>query len=411
MNGSSRTNAATLWLIAMFTIVPALARAQVSPPPQLDDASRPRIHVRGLSMNPSVAVTNAGIDTNVFNSVVFPQRDFTMTLSPALDSWVRAGRARLAMRGQMDLVYFQKFVGERSIDGGVGAKLDMPLNRLNPWMEGGTYSGRQRVGYEIDVRSRHRDDTFGLGVGYRFGANTSVSLGAHRDTTKWDGDATFFGTSLSRTLDRTSDSATLTYQQHLTVLTTFVAEASAQRDRFAFATDRNTDSTRGVVGFNLESDALINGTVRVGYRRFDPVSGGFEPFQGVVAAGTVSYVLHGSTRFEVDLQRDAQYSFEPAYPYYVQTGATVTLTQRLTSRWDVQGRFGRQQLAYRVAQGAIDALPSRLDRIHAAGGGIGYRLNRGVRFGINVDRNERHSPLVERQYGGFKAGASVTYVR
>jgi hypothetical protein len=141
--------------------------AQVVAPQPLELVDRPpRVQARGLALSPAINLTNFGVDTNVFNSVDNPKSDSTFTVSPSMDLWLRAGRMRLAMRGQADVVYFARFASERSIDGGTAAKLTVPLNRLTPYVDLGVFSGRQRLNQEIDVRSRRKFDSLGLGASY-----------------------------------------------------------------------------------------------------------------------------------------------------------------------------------------------------------------------------------------------------
>ena len=42
------------------------------------------IRLGPIGLNPTLAITNFGIDDNVFNDASDPQRDFTMTVTPRL---------------------------------------------------------------------------------------------------------------------------------------------------------------------------------------------------------------------------------------------------------------------------------------------------------------------------------------
>lgn len=398
-------------VVGFVLMTPALTRAQVAPPQQLDDATRPRIRIRGLSVNPTIAVSNAGVDSNVFNSVDDPRRDFTMTVSPALNGWVRAGRARVAVRGQSDIVYFQRYASERSFDGGFGAKFQVPLNRISPWVQGGIYSARQRSGYEVDLRSRRILTDTSAGIDYRFGGKTTLGLSVHRSETAWSGDAQLFGNSLSDSLDFVSTAATVTYRQDLTALTAVVTEVSTVADRFRVATERNADSVRVVAGFDLKTRALIDGSARVGFRNFDTVGGGAESYRGVVAEVDLGYVLRGVTRFSVEVERDTNYSFDRDYPYFVQTGVSIAVTQRIIGSWDAQARANHQQLSYRSRIGSLTSIVGRMDKVDRYGLGAGYRLNQDLRLGFNLDREQRASALDSRAYRGYRFGGSATYER
>jgi hypothetical protein len=113
----------------------------------------------------------------------------------------------------------------------------------------------------------------------------------------------------------------------------------------------------------------------------------------------------------VTTERDLDYSWEPSYPYFVLTGATLTLTPQLTPRWDVMGRVSAQHLAYRTAIGVPELLRDRVDRFEMVGAGLGYRIGGDMRVGFNLDRERRTSPVRQRAYEGFRTGVSVTYGR
>ncbi|MEQ1760519.1 MAG: outer membrane beta-barrel protein [Vicinamibacterales bacterium] len=398
-------------LLVCLLLLPDFVSGQVSLPSPLSEETRARVRIGGIQLNPTIALSNAGSDNNVFNSVDDPQRDFTATVTPAADVWARVGRARIAARGRADLIYFAKFASERSVDAGVGSRLEFPLNRIVPWAEIGTFSGRQRAGYEIDQRSRRRQNDFGLGLDVRVAPKTTVGLGLRRATTTWDGDATFLGNSLAIALDRTQDSTTFAYRQQLTVLTTLAFDATAATERFDFSPDRDTDSVGIMVGFDLNTRALISGRVRVGAKKVDPVGGGFAPFKGVVANALTGYTLRGTTRLELEVARETMFSYDLLYPFFVQTGAKGTVTQRVSSSWDVQVRIGRQGLAYEAVRGRTDLLRNRIDHVDQRGGGVGYRFKWTIRVGLNFDWMKRSSLLSARDYGSFRIGAAVTNVR
>ena len=62
-----------------------------------------------LSLKSTIALTNIGIDTNVFNAASSddPQSDFTMTFTPVTDLWLRMGRTWISGRIDVDWVYYQ----------------------------------------------------------------------------------------------------------------------------------------------------------------------------------------------------------------------------------------------------------------------------------------------------------------
>jgi hypothetical protein len=162
-------------------------------------------------------------------------------------------------------------------------------------------------------------------------------------------------------------------------------------------------------GFEFSPDALLKGRASVGVRRFKPVSGELPDYTGPVAAVELSFAPRETTRFDVKVDRDVQYSFEPLTPYYVATGGGVTVMQRLVGQFDVTGSFARHMLAYRAIEGAaLDR--DRRDNVNILGGGVGYHLSQGARIGFNVEYSERQSnDVLRREYDRLRMFGSVTY--
>jgi hypothetical protein len=396
-------------LVSCACVVAVPANGQTPAPAA--DGDRARVQLGPLGLTPSVALTNFGIDTNVFNDFEDPKRDFTFTVSPQVDALVRAGRSRLHVMARSDLVYFQQYSGERSADSAIDSRLEFRGSRVTPWISAALTSGRQRFGYEIDLRTRRTITDTAAGIDARLAGRTRVVLSAQRTGYAYDATEVFLGASLREALNHRNDSVGLELRYDLTPLTTFVVSTQTSRARFDFSPSRDTNSLRVDSGFDLSPFALVSGRGRVGYRTFDGVGGGLPAYSGLVASVAAGTTVKGRTRVDVATARDVTYSWELAYPYYVQTGATLTVTPRLTQRWDVQGKIGTQRLAYRPARGVPDLLPHRVDSYNVRGAGVGFRMGREMRLGFNVDRERRTSPVRRRDYLGYRTGISVTYGR
>ena len=83
----------------------------------------------------------------------------------------------------------------------------------------------------------------------------------------------------------------------------------------------------------------------------------------------------------------------------------VTATQRIAGPFEVVGRARRAWLDYSPLEGLASA---RTDRLDDFGAGIGFRF--GIpRLGFDVERIERRSPVMSRQYQGTRYFGSLTY--
>ena len=396
------TRAVLVGMLAL--LIPSSVLSQQIP---TDDpvASAP-IRLGALGLGPRVSLSNFGVDTNVFNQAGDPQRDFTFTVSPGTDIFLRTGRGLLTISGGVELVYFQEFDSERSVNSNAKGQYEFRFNRLRPYASASTLNTRQRPGYEIDARARHYETDFRVGTDLRFMSKSTARIEFQSLDYSFAGDAIFAGRPLNQELNRNLTAAAVSWSQRLTALTTWSTRVSRESERFEFDNARNSDSFRISSGFELGRFALIRGSAFGGYRRLVAADGGILPeYSGVTADINVSYTAPTQTRLGAVVARDVQYSYDPATPYYVQTGWTATLTQRVVGRWDVQLSGGRDRLTYR----SINPTSNQKDFIGRFGAGVGYALNDELRASIDVNSFYRSSDIPTREYGGIRAGVSVTY--
>ena len=95
-----------------------------------DPVANAPIRLGVLGLGPKVTLVNLGVDTNVFNEVEDPKEDFTFTVAPALDLWMRTGRGLLTLNGKVEFVYFNQYTSERSINPFGSAQYEYRLPRL-----------------------------------------------------------------------------------------------------------------------------------------------------------------------------------------------------------------------------------------------------------------------------------------
>ncbi len=169
-----------LLLVIMTCVCAAASRAGAQSTAPDPGAARARVQFGPLGLTPSVALTNLGIDTNVFNDVDDPKGDFTFTVSPQVDASLRVRRARLQVMARSNLVYFHQYSSERSADTAIDSRLEFRGTRITPWVGASLSSGRQRFGYEIDLRFRRVARDVGAGVEARLTGRTRVLASAHR---------------------------------------------------------------------------------------------------------------------------------------------------------------------------------------------------------------------------------------
>lgn len=364
-----------------------------------------------LSLKSAIALTNIGVDTNVFNAASSddPQSDFTMTFTPVTDLWLRMGRTWISGRIDVDWVYYQTFSSERSANADYQISVSRTLNRLALKGTARHLSTRERPGFEIDARSDRTETEFDATVDMRASAQTYVGGRAWRRRVEFDKDEVFRGANLAEELNRTVDGHALTVRRELTPLTSVSLQIGREQDRFVLSPLRDADSSRIIAAATFQPLALISGNAALGYRHFMPRSADVPAYRGTTTAVNLSYSLLGMTRFGVDVSRDVQPSLEFDQPYYLETGVSGSVQQQIVGPFDVLARIGTRRLAYRDRIGAAPELSHRTDRVQAFSIGAGYRLGTDKRLGFTIERQNRTSSIDAHAYRGLRFGMSLTY--
>jgi hypothetical protein len=397
-------------LVALVVSLSATAAVSAQTSDGGPDPAAVRVRIGPLWMNPSVSMPNMGIDTNVFNdpSAATPRRDFTITVSPKTDLWLRLGRTWLSGTIAEDIVWYQKYVSERSSNTAYVVAWKAPLNRLVVATSARWIDTRSRPGFEIDARAQRKEPSYAASVEVRGFAKTFIGVRGTSRRVEFSEASVFQGTSLKTELDRTETSAAITIRHELTPLTSLTFSAGRSEQAFKFS-PRDATSNDYTLSVSFDPAALLKGTATFGYTAFDPAAADLPAYNGTTASVNLSYMLLGSTRFAGTVSRNIEFSYDIDQPYYVQTGVTGSIAQQLFGPVDVVGRFGSQSLEYRNRTGAEGIVADRTDRLRSYGGGIGYHLGEDLRLGFNIDKERRRSVISDREHEGLKYGTSLTY--
>jgi hypothetical protein len=135
MTGATRISWRSIAVAAVLAAAPVYA--QDAPPPEPD--AEANVRFGPLSLKSTIALSNLGVDTNVFNEADAdrPESDFTMTFSPNTDMWLRMGRTWVTGTVQIDWVYYNKFTSERAANSAFRLGVDRTFNRVAikgmPW--------------------------------------------------------------------------------------------------------------------------------------------------------------------------------------------------------------------------------------------------------------------------------------
>ena len=413
--GKSKHTGGAAALVIML-VLPVAVAAQTTPSVAIDEARESaRLHLGPLLAKPSVQLVELGIDNNVFNVYGDRQQsDFTFTLVPKVDVWVPiAKRALFQVSPAAELVWYEKFETERSIDPRIAGRGELYLERITLFGEGSYINTRQRPNQEIDVRARHIDTSATAGVDVAITPEMSIAVAGHQLTTRYADTAEYDNTSLQRTLNRDTEGIELKVKYRLTSLTSIGVRSDLSRDIFTMSPARNSESVRVMPGVEFKPRALITGSAYVGYREFMPSDPKVLPdFKGLVAQLGISYTLLGSTVFGVSYNRDLTYSYDELQPFFVDDSVGASVRRAIGRRFDVLASADRHNYAYKdlivPLQPAIPTRP-RVDVTWTYAASFGYRIGREGRIAFGASYWLRDSTtIVFRNYDNLRFGTSVS---
>lgn len=387
--------------------------ADAQTPTAIDDArAGARLHIGGLYVTPTFQLKELGLDSNVLNQSGEQTPDFTFTLSPGATLAVPiAHRALLAGHVDTDLVYYQKYSSQRSINPNVAMRATLFLHRLTLFADGSYLNTRERVNQEIDARARRISSSVSGGFNLRLVPKVSFGLTGQISRTDYAEDQIYHRVDLREALAADTKSVSAHINYVATPLTTFVLTGGADETRFLFSPQKDADSFRVMPGVEFKPRALVSGSAYLGFRRFQPKDALVPEFTGPVAQLSLRYSLRAATTFSTSLDRDVAYSYQALEPYFVSTGFGVSVRRQLVGPFDATVGFQIFHYRYQdLLPLAAVATTKRVDTTTNYSGDMGYRVSRKGRLGVGLSYWQRESNRdLQVAYNGLRFGCTFSY--
>ena len=400
------------WRRIIAAVIVALCGASVAEA-QASDPPREAPFLFGpLTLAPVIDLF-ATYDNNLFNSSDPETRegDFNTTLSPALDAWWRSGHARAVGRVKSDLIYYKQFEDLRAVDWSTNGRLDVPINRLRPFVSGGFTSTTNSQTIEIDTIAKQTAGTFRLGSGVRLTPRAEFEVSFERAMRNYQEDPIFGDANLAAELDYTTKVGRVAFLYEVTPLTTVGVEGLWGRDRFDISTEKDSDNTYILPFVEFKPTALISGRASIGIQSRKVLSGASPDFTGTVINAQLMYTLLDRTRFVGTVSRNLEYSYIEGRTDYTEGVIGVSVQHRLNDRWDVGGNVSRTRNSYSgsTQAGSDIAITYPEERYTALGMRVGYGIRR-ARIAFGLDHFIRDVAEDEvRNYDRTRAYSTVTY--
>lgn len=394
------------FVLLALVLAPAVLRAQGVLPPDAPDTAR--IRIGPVALQPRLEIRELGVDTNVFNDADGPREDFVFSIRPGADARLRFGAVRLSYRGWTEGIYYRKYEDERAVNSFGEFRGELRLARVIPYFSIAGLETQERPNAEIDLRADRVERTFEYGAYVallsRTGLHVSVQQHRHRYAPGQEVD----GEDLARQLNEKDRTVQAALRLAVTPITTLSVTAARESMTFDLSPGRDSRSVRFGPQIDFDPAGLLSGSAFVGYRRFEPTDPDIPDYRGVVARTSVAVTLP-ETRVTGRLSRDVSYSyFEPA-PYYLMTGAGITVNRRLVGAVDLQVHGSRDRLNYRTRSSAGADVAPGVDTLQVLSAGLGYRLPSSARVGLVFEISARDARRDGRSFDRRRIFGTFTY--
>jgi hypothetical protein len=364
-------------------------------------------------IQPSLVISNAGVDSNVFYSPSDPIKDYTVTAGPAATLYIPIHRKFVvSLYGSPQYVWYSKTDRERTWNYYFNGAAQLSLKNIFFSLDGTYSDARERWNTEIDIRPRRKEEGYGGSVLVKAAWKTSFSLGYR--TVKYDYQSVVYGDSFDvrERLNRKESYANFSLFYQVSTQRRFFLDFEYGLYQFEFATQAAIGNSRsGAAYAGLEFSRLgrrVRGRIRVGYKKFDVRALDGPDYQGVVGDSQLwirlakPFVIRGS------YMRDVRFSLWYGNPYYVESrpGAGVSLYPVRLLRLDYDYSIGRNRYPV-VGGGGPDV--KRLDDYSIHSAAVYFRIKKTVALGFIASWWARKSNLAAEDDKRTFYGLNLTY--
>jgi hypothetical protein len=368
---------------------------------------------------------NAGVDTNVFQSLVDPVRDEVVVLALQGDGVLPIGH-RLVVNGSgfVEQNHYQR-IGDQSATDFFGqgrAELELGAVQLFGGGSGGQFT--QRFSIDVDERLTRQEKLGYAGAVLRLTRRLSFTGKASGEVLTFAPAAFRLGGDVKEAMDRNTLTASGELRQTLTPRTTLVVAGDVLEDRFFSQPPPLPNvrrSYRVLGGLELNERAKVSGRLLVGMREFPgTLAQGSPPYTGPIMTADLTLplgrvaslrlqglrdVLYASSLVEVGhlryrnafiYERALGEAFLPLFP----KGPAAVLSA------------GFEQADYLLPYPTLSPyrLADRVDHRFTAGAGLVQRLGDRVRVGGHVLWARRVSSIPYFSYEDVRYGLNAEIV-
>jgi hypothetical protein len=364
-------------------------------------------------LQPSIILSNAGVDSNIYYAPSEPIKDYTLTAGPGLIVYLPLSRAFvLSASGSPQYVYYVKTKRERTWNYYFSTSAALNLRNVFFSLDWKYSRARQRWNTEIDIRPQQIADGRGGSALIQTSRRTSIAVAY--SWTKYDYENIVQDTfNIRERLNRREETVSFTGYYQVTSRTRWFVDFELGRYKFEFADTallKDSRSRAGYAGLEFSPAGRIRGRIRLGYKYFDITNPELKDYRGFIGDSSVSVRLAKPFVVRASYTRDVTFSLWYTNAYYLAStpGAGASLYFLKFFRLDYDYSFGRDRYPEPQDVGG-GATVKRLDdfRIHSVG--LYFRIMKKTAIGVIASRWTRISNLAYENDRRYFYGLNLIY--
>lgn len=361
---------------------------------------------------PAIILSDMGLDTNILTSPANQISDTTALLTLQLEPSARLGALTLGGRASGRASYFERSVYERSIDTDDAVAAAVTGRRASIFGEGNYARTRDRFDPQIYLRTQRTERALRAGGALRLTGKTEIRGSAGESRSNYELAEAF--SALGLRLNRRLTTASMALRTAVTRRTSVAVVADLERARFDADQVPSGRDLRVMGGVELMSTALVSGSAYAGYRRL----GGLRTSDGDAGAmvGAIDLRLRTgeATQWNIVLARELSRSRLIHAPQLTTRRAGLSMTRRITPRWELIIDGSRQWLDYSGQPGPVALSPATgtsfsFDETTRYAAETIYRLGRSVRVSGRVQYDRLHVIGAPSAYERLRAVSAIEY--
>ncbi len=298
-------------VVAMTLILPGAVKAETwKARALLMTIARAGLRIGPFRIAPVLYLTDAGFDSNVYGQTEHPVQDYWLQAGPGVSVYLPVKKKIVfSITESPRYLYFFNTAKQRAWNNYLNGEVSFLFN--NMFVNGGfTYNNyKYRYPFEIDIWPRLKETGAFGSILFQVHKNTSFSLSARTTDYAFENLEAEFQ-NLKVRLSRREDYLTILGYYQVTPRVMFSVSGEYGRTHFVDAAWSYGDSQSwaGYGGIDFSPGGRIRGSIKLGFKKLEPLAPGRKGFEGIVGSSTLSVRIFRALTVRGQYGRDVYYS-------------------------------------------------------------------------------------------------------